>query len=89
MRDSFTTAMAGEMHVRAEVRHTTIMAEFNEMPGMRLTLSQAARLWSLAREDCARVLDDLVRAGFLMLDDQDRYARRAGRLSRAARAEVR
>ena len=77
------------IHVPVEVRHTTIMAEFNEMPGMRLTLSQAARLWSLALEDCARVLDDLVRAGFLMLDDHARYARRAGRVTRGARAEVR
>jgi DNA-binding IclR family transcriptional regulator len=76
------------IHVPAEMRHTTIMAEFNEMPGMRLTLSQAARLWSLAIEDCAKVLDDLVRAGFLMLDDHARYARRAGRMGRGTRREV-
>lgn len=65
-----------------EIRHTTIMAEFNEMPGMRLTLSQAARLWSLTLEESARVLEDLVRAGFLTRDHRDRYARRADRLSR-------
>lgn len=75
-------------HVPAEERRATIMAEFDEMPGMRLTLLQAARLWSLAIDECARVLDDLVLAGFLMLDDQGRYARRAGRMGRVARREV-
>lgn len=63
------------------VRRTVIVAEFNEMPGMRLTLPQAARLWSLGADECARLLDDLVRAGFLVLDDHARYARRADRLS--------
>lgn len=64
-----------------ETRYATIMAEFNEMPGMRLTLAQAARLWSLTIEESARVLEDLVRAGFLICDDHARYARRADRLS--------
>ena len=73
------------VQVRAEVRHATIMAEFNEMPGMRLTVAQGARLWSLAVEDCARLFDDLVRAGFLMRDEQQRFARRASRLTRARR----
>lgn len=68
--------------VSREIRPATIMAEFNEMPGMRLTLAQAARLWSLTLEDSARVLEDLVRAGFLMRDDCARYARRADRLPR-------
>ena len=63
------------------VRYTIIVAEFNEMSGMRLTLPQAARLWSLAMDECARVLDDLVLAGFLVQDDHARYARRADRLS--------
>lgn len=68
--------------VSNEVPYSTIMAEFNEMPGMRLTLSQAARLWSLTLEESARMLEDLVRAGFLTRDERARYARRADRLSR-------
>lgn len=56
-----------------------IRAEFNEMPGMRLTLAQARRLWSLSHEECEAVLDELVRAGFLMRDERDRYARCADR----------
>ena len=66
---------------RRSVRHTIIVAEFNEMPGMHLTLAQAARLWSLPFEECERVMTDLVRAGFLMLDARARYMRRADRLS--------
>ncbi|MDQ3171764.1 MAG: hypothetical protein M3Q55_16640 [Acidobacteriota bacterium] len=63
------------------LRHTTVMSEFNEMPGMRLTLPQAARLWALSLDDCERVMSDLVRAGFLTLDGHARYGRLADRLS--------
>jgi hypothetical protein len=40
-------------------------AEFVEMPGLALTLPQAARLWNLELEDCRSVLDVLTNAGFL------------------------
>ena len=53
-----------------------IRAEFTEMPGMQLTLPQAARLWRMRHEDCERVLDTLVRDGFLVRDDRRGYARR-------------
>jgi hypothetical protein len=39
--------------------------EFNEMPGLRLTLQQAARLWGLERDICHAVIDQLVAASFL------------------------
>jgi hypothetical protein len=42
-----------------------IEAEFREMPGLTLTLPQAARLFSLNSLDCERVLQALVRAGQL------------------------
>lgn len=35
------------------------------MPGMELTMAQAARLWNLGADDCRHVLDSLVDAGFL------------------------
>lgn len=54
-----------------------IRSEFNEMPGMRLTLAQARRLWSLSLEECEDLLERLVRAGFLTRDEHDRYVRRA------------
>lgn len=40
-------------------------AEYREMPGLCLTLPQAARLWAADREACARALDMLVESGFL------------------------
>lgn len=42
-----------------------VRAEFNEMPGLRLTLPQAARLWGLEPPACQVVIDVLVSAAFL------------------------
>jgi hypothetical protein len=42
-----------------------IRAEFPEMPGMRLTLSQAKRLWGLDEQTCAQALELLTTDGFL------------------------
>ena len=42
-----------------------IRSEFLEMPGLRLTLVQASRLWGLEQDDCRRVIDALVGASFL------------------------
>jgi len=42
-----------------------VQAEFREMPGLTLTLPQAARLFSLEPDRCERILDALVNAGDL------------------------
>jgi hypothetical protein len=39
--------------------------EFLEMPGLRLTSRQAARLWGLDASACDHVIDVLVRSAFL------------------------
>lgn len=39
--------------------------DFNEMPGLELTVPQAVRLWHMGVDDCRYVLDALVDAGFL------------------------
>lgn len=39
--------------------------EFAEMPGLRLTIAQAARLWAVERPVCGAVLDALVKDRFL------------------------
>jgi len=52
-----------------------ISAEFNEMPGMRLTFAQARRLWNLPADECRRVLDALVAAERLVRDEDGRYCR--------------
>jgi hypothetical protein len=40
-------------------------SEFVEMPGLRLTSRQAARLWAIDCETSERILNRLVEAGFL------------------------
>ena len=40
-------------------------AEFLEMPGLKLTAAQAARLWSVDSALCGRVLTALVESRFL------------------------
>jgi len=52
-----------------------VAAEFQEMPGLRLTLAQAARLWGLAPRDCAAILDALVAQGVLGRASDGRYCR--------------
>jgi len=42
-----------------------IRAEFLEMPGLRLTVRQASRLWGLDEGVCRRVIDVLIGAAFL------------------------
>ena len=42
-----------------------VKAEFNEMPGLRLTVAQATRLWGLERTLCLTVVETLVRTSFL------------------------
>ena len=45
-----------------------IRAEFDEMPGLNLTLMQAARLFDVEPARCARVLGELVASGALWSD---------------------
>jgi hypothetical protein len=42
-----------------------IRTEYLEMPGLCLTLAQAARLWNVDTTSCQAVLDSLTREGFL------------------------
>ena len=42
-----------------------VRAEFIEMPGLRLTMPQAARLWGLDPCACQKVVDALVGTAFL------------------------
>src|SRR5688572_27765361 len=53
-----------------------IHAEFREMPGLRVTLAQATRLFSLDSIRCERVLTALVQTGVLSTDGR-MFARRS------------
>jgi hypothetical protein len=42
-----------------------VRAEFLEMPGLRLTVAQATRLWGMEPAVCQTVVDTLVESSFL------------------------
>ena len=52
-----------------------IRAEFDEMPGMRLTLPQVCRLWALTQTDAETIVRSLVARGVLAIDDGHRVCR--------------
>ena len=55
-----------------------VRGEYREMPGMRLTIDQAMRLWMLDRQTCSDVLSSLVAAHFLEQDRNGRFMRAHG-----------
>jgi hypothetical protein len=60
--------------------------DFDEAPGMRLTLEQARRLWGLDTDMCRRVLERLVANDFLVRDADGCYGR-ADRLDGVASSD--
>jgi hypothetical protein len=50
-------------------------AEFNEMPGLKLTVAQASRLWSFDSALCSAVLSALVEKRFLVQTTNQSFAR--------------
>ena len=48
-----------------DILRDRIRAEYHEMPGMKLTLSQAAKLFNVEAGQCARLLANLVHDGSL------------------------
>ena len=48
--------------------HARIRGEYREMPGLKLTLAQASRLFNMEPGRCARALDTLVTGGVLWTD---------------------
>ena len=58
-----------------------VLAEFREMPGLRLTLTQASRLFDIDASQCRRILATLVDRGSLALDGTVFTAAGGGRRS--------
>ncbi len=50
-------------------------SEFNEMPGLKLTVAQASRLWSFDSALCTEVLSTLVEQRFLVRTRNQAFAR--------------
>jgi hypothetical protein len=51
--------------MNVEVLTRRVLSEFEEMPGMALTLPQASRLFGLSHEVCRVVLDVLIDSAYL------------------------
>jgi hypothetical protein len=58
-----------------------VRSEFTEMPGLRLTVAQASRLWNTDVETSVALLDALVELRFLRLTNNQYGRTNAGRLS--------
>jgi hypothetical protein len=56
---------------------TRIRAEYLELPGLRLTLSQASRLFGVERVECEHVLTELVSHRFLKTMGDGSFIRRS------------
>ena len=61
---------------RRETLVRRVRAEFFEMPGMRLTVAQAQRLFGLPNDLCEWILAELTREGFLSRTHNGMFARR-------------
>jgi hypothetical protein len=53
------------MNMHAHALVDRVRGEFNEMPGLQLTVPQAARLLGIEQETCKNVIDTLVASSFL------------------------
>jgi hypothetical protein len=68
MMDSFgIAAISQTSHHQHKDLHLRIRAEFAEMPGLKLTLPQASRLFNIDAAQCAHALERLVAAGCLSM----------------------
>ena len=63
---------------------TRIVAEFQEMPCLRLTGGQARRLFDLRSDVCQRILATLQHEGTLTCDGEQRYRLNEARISPGA-----
>ena len=61
--------------VSKEQMLTQICGEYLEMPGLRLTLGQAQRLWGLDQRTCVQLLEFLIEVKFLRRAVDGKYAR--------------
>jgi len=52
-----------------------VRGEYIEMPGLRLTLAQARRLWAIDEATCGQVLQRLADVNFLARSSDGKYTR--------------
>jgi hypothetical protein len=52
-----------------------VQAEYAEMPGLSVTLSQAQRLWAVDQQVCEEVFSRLIGSGVLRVSTKGRFVR--------------
>ena len=52
-----------------------VRADYDEMPGMQLTLKQGQRLWNVDADTCREILESLVETRYLVCTPQGKYGR--------------
>ena len=62
--------------LRREALVRRIVEEFQELPGLTLSLRQAMRLLGVDEGACLRILDGLTRTGHIRRDSRQLYVRR-------------
>jgi hypothetical protein len=55
-----------------------VAAEFREMPGLSVTLAQAARLFNLSGDECGGLFEELRRQGLIEVTPDGVYRRPSG-----------
>jgi Fic family protein len=70
MNTSTVTSTVGVLSINLAQR---IREEFEEAPGLRLNIGEAAKFWGLDEPTCAQVLGHLLATGFLTRGDDGRY----------------
>jgi hypothetical protein len=72
------TARPDDVRTMPAIREAILRVEgeYREMPGLSLTLPQAARLWGLDESTCERVLATLIERRVLKRASNGRYVRR-------------
>jgi hypothetical protein len=73
-----TTVLGAGVHARPNALLDRIRGEYLEMPGLRLTIPQALRLWGLPPDVCEYALARLVEDGFLRQTVDGRFVRHNG-----------
>jgi hypothetical protein len=66
-----------------------IRGEYREMPGLRLTLTQACRLWQVDAPTCETLLSQLVQEDFLYKTEKGAYISQSSMAGRQAKAQIR
>ena len=65
-----------------------IREEYREMPGLRLTVPQACRLWQLDGATCLRLLERLVAEQYLHRTNDGTYATTPSMRPKPAKADL-